>query len=178
MTEVGNSTLELVVGDIVEQDVDTIVNAANASLAGGGGVDGAIHRGGGPTIMDETRRRYPAGCPTGSAVLTGAGALPARWIVHAVGPRYRDGQHDEEELLRSAHRISLEQAITAGARSIAFPAISTGAYGYPVTEAASAAIDEVCRFLEGHDGEPLTVRFVLFDQRLHAAYSSALRDRT
>ena len=118
--------IRLQLGDITVENVDAIVNAANSRLAGGGGVDGAIHRAGGPAIMAETREKFPDGCPTGSAVVTGAGDLQARWVVHAVGPIWRGGGEGEEELLRSAYRTALERATEVGARRIAFPAISAG----------------------------------------------------
>ncbi|GIW91050.1 MAG: macro domain-containing protein [Pirellulaceae bacterium] len=159
--QVGNAVIELVQGDITQQDTDAIVNAANAQLAGGGGVDGAIHRAGGPQIMEETRRRYPQGCPTGQAVITGAGRLPCRYVIHAVGPRWRGGQHNEESLLRSAYRRSLELAVENQCASVAFPAISAGIYGYPMPDAARVALETVRDFLQQH-GRPALVRFVLF----------------
>ena len=134
-------------GDITTLDVDAVVNAANQHLAGGGGVDGAIHRAGGAEIMAETRDRYPDGCPTGSAVTTGAGRMKARWVIHAVGPRWRDGRHGEDDLLASAWRAALGEAIEHGARSVAFPSIATGVYGFPVDRAASIAVSEVRRAL-------------------------------
>lgn len=130
-------------GDITTLDVDAVVNAANQHLAGGGGVDGAIHRAGGAEIMAETRDRYPDGCPTGSAVTTGAGRMKAKWVIHAVGPRWRDGSHGEEDLLASAWRAALRQAIGLGARTVAFPSIATGVYGFPVDRAARVAVREV-----------------------------------
>ena len=133
---VGERTLSLAVSDIATVTADAIVNAANSALAGGGGVDGAIHRAAGPELMSELRRRYPLGTPTGSAVLTTAGRLPARWVVHAVGPVWRGGGSDEARLLASAYRSALELAAGAGARSVTLPAISAGIYGYPVDEAA------------------------------------------
>ena len=135
-------------GDITTLDVDAIVNAANQHLAGGGGVDGAIHRAGGTEIMAETRDRYPHGCPTGSAVTTGAGRMKAKWVIHAVGPRWRDGRHGEDDLLASAWKAALRQAIEHGARSVAFPSISTGVYGFPIERAATVAVREVRSALE------------------------------
>lgn len=170
---VGSSNLELVQGDITLQTVDAIVNAANAQLAGGGGVDGAIHRAGGPAIMAETRQRYPLGCPTGDAVVTGAGKLPVKFIFHAVGPIWRGGQHQEPELLRSAYRRCLELAGQHECRSIAFPSLSTGAYGFPVDLAAEHALDEVCRHLRQRPDD-LLVRFVLFDAGTWGAYARVL----
>jgi O-acetyl-ADP-ribose deacetylase (regulator of RNase III) len=161
--QIGSTTLELVLGDITEQTVDVIVNAANAQLAGGGGVDGAIHRAGGPAIMEETRRLYPQGCPTGSAVITGAGNLPAKFVFHAVGPSWHGGTGGEAEQLRSAYRKCLELAVENRCTSIAFPSISTGAYGYPLIEAAGAALQTLTDFLAANPKSGIElVRFVLF----------------
>ncbi|ASV74412.1 Macro domain [Thermogutta terrifontis] len=173
--EIGNCVLELVEGDITEQRVDAIVNAANSRLAGGGGVDGAIHRKGGPEIMAETRAKYPHGCPTGSAVISGAGRLPAKFVIHAVGPIYRDGQHGEPELLASAYRRSLELAVEHDCRSVAFPALSAGAYGYPLAEAARVALSTVIDFLKNH-GKPALVRFVLFGTPAYEAFVKVLQE--
>lgn len=136
---VGGGTLRLQRGDITTFAVDAIVNAANQQLAGGGGVDGAIHRAGGPEIMRELGSRYD-GCPTGSAVITGAGRLQARYVIHAVGPRWRDGAHGEPELLGSAYRTAFELAAAHGCASVAAPSISTGIYGFPVDRAAPIAL--------------------------------------
>jgi len=168
---VGRSRIELVQGDITRQDVDAIVNAANSGLRGGGGVDGAIHRAGGPEIMAECRRL--GGCPTGDAKITGGGKLPAKSVVHAVGPIYRDGRHDEAQLLASAYRRSLEVADEHGATSVAFPSLSTGAYGYPIDAAAPIALRTVAETLPAHPGIRL-VRFVLFSPADLAAYERAL----
>ncbi len=170
---INSSTLELCQGDITEQQVDAIVNAANSRLAGGGGVDGAIHRRGGPSIMAETRSRYPDGCPTGSAVVTGAGNLPAKYVIHAVGPVWRGGTRREAELLAAAYRRCLELAVENQCRSVAFPSISTGAYGYPVEQAAEVALGTVIEFLR-EQGRPELVRFVLFDTNTHLAYQTIL----
>ena len=151
--------ITLLQGDITEQTVDAIVNAANEQLAGGGGVDGAIHRAGGPSIMEECRRL--AGCPTGDARATGAGDLDARWVVHAVGPIWHGGDRGEDALLASAHRRALEVAAELGARSVAFPAISTGIYGFPVERAAPIALREAA----GAPAPIEEVRFVLFSDR-------------
>jgi O-acetyl-ADP-ribose deacetylase (regulator of RNase III) len=146
--------LRLMAGDITRIAVDAIVNAANSALAGGGGVDGAIHRAGGPSIMrelDAIRARIGT-CPTGNAVVTGAGALPAKYVIHTVGPVYRDGQKGEAELLASCYRKCFELAEERGVRSISFPAISTGVYGYPFREAARVALREVKGRLERGGG--------------------------
>jgi O-acetyl-ADP-ribose deacetylase (regulator of RNase III) len=172
--DVYGTTLDLVQGDITHQTTDAIVNAANSQLAGGGGVDGAIHRAGGPSIMEETDRRYPDGCPTGGAVITGAGSLGAKYVVHAVGPVYRDGGHGEPELLASAYRQSLEVAAAAGCRSIAFPSLSTGAYRYPIADAAPIALRAVAEFARENKSMTL-VRFVLFDARALGVFEEALQ---
>jgi O-acetyl-ADP-ribose deacetylase (regulator of RNase III) len=170
---IGACVLELVTGDITRQTTEAIVNAANSQLAGGGGVDGAIHRGGGPTIMAETRQRYPQGCPTGAAVITGAGQLPARYVIHAVGPIWHGGQHRETEQLASAYEKSLALAVAHQCHSVAFPSLSTGAYGYPVALAAQTALSTVLAFLREHQ-QPLCVRFVLFDSGTYTAYATVL----
>jgi O-acetyl-ADP-ribose deacetylase len=170
--------LRLVQGDITKIRVDAIVNAANAALAGGGGVDGAIHRAGGSAIMrelDEIRKGI-GHCPTGSAVVTGAGSLPAQYIFHAVGPIYDDGKQGEPKKLESCYRKCLELAEERGVRSISFPAISTGAYGYPGAEAAKIATHAVARHLEKAETGVREVLFVLFDKGsydLHAAIAAA-----
>lgn len=174
---IGGQTVELVQGDITQQQLDAIVNAANSRLAGGGGVDGAIHRRGGPAIMQETARRYPEGCPTGSAVISGAGNLPAKYVIHAVGLVWSGGGRGEAALLAGCYRRALELAVERGCSSIAFPAISTGAYGYPLDAAAEVALGTVCEFLEMH-GQPALVRFVLFGADAYEAFATALRRRT
>ena len=170
----GGPTIELVLGDITEQRVDAIVNAANPTLMGGGGVDGAIHRRGGPEILEECKRirqqRYPDGLPTGEAVATTAGRLPARWVIHTVGPVYSRSA-DPPGLLASCHTRSLRVADEIGARSVAFPAISTGAFGYPVEQAAPTAFEAVR--LSNTDVE--LVRFVVFDQATYEVFDRALR---
>jgi len=170
---IGQTRLELVKGDITQQDTEAIVNAANQWLAGGGGVDGAIHRAGGPQIMEECRRL--GGCPTGQARLTNGGRLKARYVIHAVGPVYRGGGYGEAELLASAYRSSLELAARHGIRSLAFPSLSTGAYGYPVDEAAHIALSTVIAYLEAHKDIDL-VRFVLDTDDTYRAYRQALDD--
>jgi O-acetyl-ADP-ribose deacetylase (regulator of RNase III) len=168
----GGARIELVQGDITQQDTDAIVNAANTTLLGGGGVDGAIHRAGGPAILEECRRL--GGCSTGDAKITRGGRLRARFVVHAVGPVYRDGRHGEPELLASAYRRSLEVAVEHRLRSIAFPSISTGAYRFPISEAAPIALGTVARFLRDHRGALDLARFVLFTAADLAAYEAAL----
>jgi len=165
--------ITLVRGDITEQRVDAIVNAANSSLLGGGGVDGAIHRRGGPEILAECRRlretRYPEGLPTGQAVATTAGRLPARWVIHTVGPVYST-REDRSHLLASCYTTSLAVADELGAATVAFPAISTGAFGWPMESAAESALDAVRRA----ETAVAEVRFVLFDARAHGAFAAAL----
>ena len=175
IVEFGNCRVELVQGDITEQQVDAIVNAANSRLAGGGGVDGAIHRAAGPTLMKETREKYPDGCPTGQAVATSAGNLKARYVFHAVGPVWRGGQHGEPDLLKSAYRRCLELAVEHGCTSIAFPAISTGVYGYPMDRAAQDALETVRDFLL-ENGKPQLVRFVLFSEGAYGAFARVLEE--
>ena len=153
-------TIDLVHGDITQQATDAIVNAANTTLLGGGGVDGAIHRAGGPAILAACREL--GGCATGDAKLTPGGRLPARFVIHTVGPVYRDGRHGEPELLASAYRRSLEVAAGAELRSVAFPSISTGAYRFPIAEAAPIALGTVTRFDREHPGALDLIRFVLF----------------
>jgi O-acetyl-ADP-ribose deacetylase len=161
--------LEAVQGDITRETVDAIVNAANEALAPGGGVCGAIHKAGGPSIAEECRRI--GHCPTGSAVATTAGDLPARWVIHAVGPVWHGGTAGEPDLLASAYRSSLAEAERIGARSIAFPAISTGIYGYPLDQATDIAVATVSAWKgEGVD----LVRFVCFDSPTYEVYAKAL----
>jgi O-acetyl-ADP-ribose deacetylase (regulator of RNase III) len=171
-------TLKLATGDITRVAADAIVNAANLALAGGGGVDGAIHRAGGPSLMAELDQIRPriGQCPTGSAVVTGAGALPARHVFHAVGPVYRDGLHGEPELLASCYRKCFELAQDCGARSISFPAISTGVYGYPLRAAAQIAVREVARQLERTDCDVAEATFVLFDRKAFEAFAQAVAE--
>jgi len=175
--QINNQTIELAQGDVTLQEVDAIVNAANSRLAGGGGVDGAIHRRGGPSIMAETDEKYPGGCPTGSAVLSRAGNLPARYVIHAVGPVWSGGDRGEADLLAGAYRRCLELAVEHDCRSIAFPSLSTGAYRYPIHEAARVALETALDFLNAH-GKPELVRFVLFDAGAYAAFAAALKELT
>jgi len=171
---IGASQLELVRGDITLEAVEAIANAANQHLAGGGGVDGAIHRAGGAGIMQELSSKYPQGCPTGQAVMTGAGTLKAKYVIHAVGPRYR-GRPEDAKLLASAYSTSLELCLKHKIRSISFPSISTGIYGYLLTQAAPIAVKTVAQFLKSHP-EIERVRFVLFDEKTLAAYQAALAE--
>jgi O-acetyl-ADP-ribose deacetylase (regulator of RNase III) len=171
--QIKTAVIELVQGDITRQELDAIVNAANSRLAGGGGVDGAIHRRGGPAIMQETGARYPDGCATGSAVITSAGNLPARHVIHAVGPVYSGGKRGEAELLAAAFRRALTLAVEYDCKSIALPALSTGAYGYPISDAAEIALDTAKQFLDEH-GRPEIVRFVLFDATALGAFAAAM----
>jgi O-acetyl-ADP-ribose deacetylase (regulator of RNase III) len=167
--------IELVQGDITQQDVDAIVNAANSSLMGGGGVDGAIHRRGGPEILAECKRlraeRFADGLPTGQAAATTAGRLPARWVIHTVGPVFSTAE-DRSDLLASCHVESLRVADELGAETVAFPAVSTGVYGYPVVLAAPVALGAVARA----DTRVREVRFVLFDAGTLDGFRRALAD--
>jgi O-acetyl-ADP-ribose deacetylase len=175
----GRTRITVLRGDITEQQVGAIVNAANGTLLGGGGVDGAIHRRGGPSIKEECqeirRTRYPDGMPAGDAVATGGGNLPAQWVVHTVGPIWRGGGHGEEATLTAAYRSSLEEAARVGARTIAFPAISTGAYGYPLESATATAVRTVAGFVAGEPDAFDEIRFVTFSEGDEAVYRGALR---
>ncbi|WP_457031182.1 O-acetyl-ADP-ribose deacetylase [Kitasatospora sp. P5_F3] len=177
--------ITLVEGDITEQRVDVVVNAANSSLLGGGGVDGAIHRKGGPEILADCRRlrasHYGKGLPTGRAVATTAGRLPARWVVHTVGPVHLPEEYEERAgLLASCYRESLRVATELGARTVAFPAISTGVYRWPLEDAARIALAAVAEFTDG--GSELTelteVRFVLFGREAYEAFERAAEQRS
>lgn len=170
---INKSILELVEGDITLQDTEAIVNAANSGLRGGGGVDGAIHRAGGRQIMEECRKI--GGCPTGSAVITTGGSLKARHVLHAVGPVYSGGKRGEAELLSSAYLSSLKLAAEKGIKSIAFPSLSTGAYGYPAEEASRIALKTVIDYLKEHT-EIKLVRFVLFGASAYRTYEAALNE--
>jgi O-acetyl-ADP-ribose deacetylase len=167
----------LVRGDITEQDVDAIVNAANSTLLGGGGVDGAIHRRGGPAILEacrELRRtEYPSGMPAGDAAVTPAGKLAARYVIHTVGPIWHGGRSGEADVLAAAYRNSLARAAERGLRTIAFPAISTGAYGYPIEEAAGIALGSARDTVEARPGVFQEIRFVLFRDADLSAYRAA-----
>jgi len=174
--KIGKSTLSLVQGDITAQSTDAIVNAANSGLMGGGGVDGAIHRAGGPAILEACKEivARQGRLPTGEAVLTTGGNLPTRYVIHTVGPVWRGGDSNEAHLLASAYRNSLKLAVDRGLKSVSFPSISTGAYGYPINQAAAVALNTVVDFLK-QNGSPDEVTFVLFDQKTLSAYAEALQ---
>ncbi|MBN2514667.1 MAG: O-acetyl-ADP-ribose deacetylase [Deltaproteobacteria bacterium] len=170
--KIGNATLSLVLGDITKENTDAIVNAANSGLRGGGGVDGAIHRAGGPAIMEECRKiGY---CPAGQAVVTTAGNLNATYVIHTVGPIYKGGTRGEATLLKSAYLESLKQAVKKGSKSVSFPAISAGVYGYPLSEAARIALKTIIEYLKENNSIDL-VRFVLFDQAIFDVFSEELQ---
>jgi O-acetyl-ADP-ribose deacetylase len=166
--------IEIILGDITRLDVDAIVNAANSSLLGGGGVDGAIHRAAGPGLLAECRTL--GGCATGGAKITAGYNLRAAHVIHAVGPVWHGGAHDEAALLAACYASSLRLAREHGVGSIAFPAISCGVYRYPVDQAAAIALRETLAFLEANE-LPRQVIFACFDKGVHAAYLAALRDR-
>jgi len=169
---INRSVLALVEGDITEQETDAIVNAANERLAGGAGVDGAIHRAGGPSILAECRQI--GGCPTGQAVITTGGDLKARYVIHTVGPVYRGGTRGEAELLESAYRECLKLASKKGLKSIAFPAISLGIYGYPREEGARIALKTSIEYLKAHE-DIARVHFVLFGRDMFDLFRGELR---
>lgn len=174
--KISNTTLSLVKGDLTREDTDAIVNAANSSLAGGGGVDGAIHRAGGPRIMEECRNI--GHCATGDAVITTGGNLKARYVIHTVGPVYSGGSRGESALLAGAYRSSLALARKKGLRTVAFPSISTGTYGYPVVEAALVALKTVIDFIKADNGAFDLVRFVLHSESDFRTYQSKLQELT
>ena len=170
--KINQTILEIVEGDITQQDTEAIVNAANEQLRVGGGVDGAINRAGGPQIQEEARKiGY---CPTGQAVLTTGGNLKAKYVIHTVGPRYKNGRAGEPELLASCYRESLKLASARGIKSLSFPSISTGIYGYPIADAAKTALGTVKTYLKEHPEMEL-VRFVLFGQQAFEPYAAALQ---
>ncbi len=175
--KIKQTSLVLIRGDITRERVDAIANAANERLMGGGGVDGAIHRAGGPAIMAECSaiRAKQGGCPTGQAVITTGGNLPAKHVIHTVGPIWRGGTAGEAERLASCYRESLQLAVEHGIKTLAFPSISTGVYGYPVAQAAAVALNAVKQFLAARDGFA-EVHFVLFDDVTYRAYENALAD--
>ena len=172
---INQSVLELIGGDITEQDTDVIVNAANTSLLGGGGVDGAIHMAGGPKILEECKKL--GGCPTGEARITTGGNLKAKYVIHTVGPIYHNGKSREAELLANAYKNSLNLAYKHKLNSVAFPSISTGAYGYPIDKASKIALKTVADYLKAHS-EITLVRFVLFGSKAYQVYEKALQELT
>ncbi|MEM2117906.1 MAG: O-acetyl-ADP-ribose deacetylase [Candidatus Bathyarchaeia archaeon] len=181
MTEfqIGKAKICLVQGDITEMDTDAIINAANSTLMGGGGVDGAIHRKGGPKILEECKRiratEWPEGLPTGKAVITSGGNLKAKYVIHTVGPVWHGGNSGEPELLADAYRNSLKLAVTKGLKTIAFPSISTGAYGYPIEKACPIALETVKEFLEKED-KITKVIFVLFSTHDFEVYKKTAKE--
>ncbi len=177
LVQFGPCRLELVQGDITVQEVDAVANAANERLAGGGGVDGAIHRAAGSLLMQQTRERYPKGCPTGEAVATDGGDLPSKYVFHAVGPIWRGGLEGEPELLASAIQCCLQLAVKHDCESIALPAISTGVYGYPVDLAAEVSLETARSFVIEHE-KPSLVRFVLFGEGAYGAFARVLESMT
>lgn len=172
---VGGTRLTLKTGDLTREQVDAIVNAANSSLMGGGGVDGAIHRAGGPAILEECKAivARQGSLPPGEAVMTTGGKLPARYVIHTVGPVWHGGKQGEAEVLASAYRRSLELAVEKGLQTVAFPSISTGAYRYPLEQAARVALQAIADFLRPGTGLQ-EVRLVLFDEHTYHAYQEAL----
>jgi O-acetyl-ADP-ribose deacetylase (regulator of RNase III) len=177
-TMINQVKLSLIRGDITQQDTDAIVNAANPNLMGGGGVDGAIHRAGGPTILEECKQivANQGRLPTGKAVITTGGNLNAKYVIHTVGPIWHGGDKNEAELLSSAYRESLKLAADRNLTSISFPSISTGAYGYPLDKAAKVALRAVTSFLKEKNTSVKEVSFVLFDSSAHESYCSALKE--
>jgi O-acetyl-ADP-ribose deacetylase (regulator of RNase III) len=170
--KVNKGMVSLVQGDITREETDVIVNAANSRLAGGAGVDGAIHEAGGPSIMDECRKI--GGCPTGQAVITSGGALRAKYVIHTVGPVYRGGAKGEANLLQSAYLESLKLASARRLKSIAFPAISAGVYSYPLAEAAHIALKTAVDYLKEHEDIEL-IRFVLFSRETYEVFVKEIR---
>jgi O-acetyl-ADP-ribose deacetylase (regulator of RNase III) len=175
MDEPAGTRIEVVQGDITRIEVEAIVNAANTSLLGGGGVDGAIHRAAGRELLEECRAL--GSCPTGQARITGGYKLPARYVIHTVGPVWHGGTHHEDSLLASCYRNSLTLAVKNGARTIAFPSISTGAYRFPIERAAPIAVAETRRFVTDHPGAIDRVVFVCFSAQDAATYREAVGER-
>jgi len=172
---INKTKLSLIVGDITKQKTDAIVNAANNSLLGGGGVDGAIHRAGGPKILEECIkiREKQGGCETGEAVITTGGNLPAKYVIHTVGPIWDGGNNREPELLANCYKNSLKLALENGIKTISFPSISTGAYGYPIDQASKVALKAVFDFLKGNESLDEVV-FVLFNDMIYQSYEKTL----
>ncbi len=175
-TKIGKTKLSLIQGDITLQKTEAIVNAANTSLLGGGGVDGAIHRAGGPKILEECKaiRAKQGGCPTGEAVITSGGNMKAKYVIHTVGPVWSGGNRNEEQLLRNAYYNSLNLAKEKGIKSVSFPSISTGVYRFPIDKASRIALNTVKEFLQKHNF--VEVRFVLFSERDLKVYEDALKE--
>ena len=175
-TEIGKTKLSLIQGDITLQETEAIVNAANTSLLGGGGVDGAIHRAGGPKILEECKaiRVKQGGCPTGEAVITSGGNMKAKYVIHTVGPVWSGGNRNEEQLLRNAYYNSLNLAREKGIKSVSFPSISTGVYRFSIDKASRIALNTVKEFIQEHNF--VEVRFVLFSERDLKVYEDALKE--
>ncbi|MEW6087120.1 MAG: O-acetyl-ADP-ribose deacetylase [bacterium] len=174
--KINNSTLFLVQGDITKQKTDAIVNAANSTLMGGGGVDGAIHHAGGPAILEECKeiRKKQGMLPTGEAVITTGGKLPAKYVIHTVGPVWKDGDHNEPGLLANCYRNSLKLAKEKGLKTISFPSISTGVYSYPINKASKIAVKTVVEFIVNNE-DIEDIYFVLYDSYTYQAYNDALQ---
>jgi len=172
--KIEGTTLSLVKGDIINESTDAIVNAANTRLSGGEGVDGAIHKAGGPEIMEECAAI--GSCSTGSAIITTAGKLKAKKVIHTVGPIYKDGRHREAELLTDAYRASMRLAALNGLKSVAFPSVSTGAFGYPIKEASLIAMMTVTDAIKKHKGAFTLVRFVLYSDFDYQIYEESLKE--
>lgn len=175
MEREAHERLKILHGDLTRLAVDAIVNAANRNLLGGGGVDGAIHRAAGQGLVEECASRYPDGCPTGEARITSGHGLPARHVIHTVGPVWRGGMHGEPELLASCYRSSMDLAAEHGLETLAFPAISCGAFGYPLADAARIALETILEGLSRHPGIR-EVRMVLFDAKLRALFERTLEE--
>ncbi len=175
-TKIGKTKLSLIQGDITLQETEAIVNAANTSLLGGGGVDGAIHRAGGPKILEECKaiRAKQGGCPTGEAVITSGGNMKTKYVIHTVGPVWSGGNRGEEQLLRNAYYNSLDLAREKGIKSVSFPSISTGVYRFPIDKASRIALNTVKEFVQEHNF--VEVRFTLFSERDLKAYEDALKE--
>ncbi|MEM2843709.1 MAG: O-acetyl-ADP-ribose deacetylase [Candidatus Bathyarchaeia archaeon] len=178
--KIGETTLSIIQGDLTEQDVEAIVNAANPSLMGGGGVDGAIHKKGGSKILEECKKirttLYPNGLPTGKAVITSGGNLKAKYVIHTVGPIWKGGSEGEPELLTEAYKNSLKLAVKKGLKTIAFPSISTGAYGYPIEKASRVALKAIKEFIEKELAYIKEVRIVLFKEEDLKVYKEAVKE--
>ncbi|MDP8012080.1 MAG: O-acetyl-ADP-ribose deacetylase [Thermoplasmata archaeon] len=180
MFKIGSTEIIIEIGDITEKICDAIVNAANSTLMGGGGVDGAIHRKGGKLIDQECikirKEKYPDGLPTGEAVITSAGNLPSKYVIHTVGPIWKGGYSNEENLLKNCYKNSLSILVERNLRTIAFPAISTGAYGYPLEKAAKASIEAIYEFLINNPGKIERICLVLFDQEAYIEFLNAFKE--